>query len=91
MGSDRSYTETVAFCIEQSDGVTTVSESLKGDTVREVLDYVQFKSDSLVARLRRSVEAAVREGHVGAVMGAYNSVDPWGEFAQKQSWNHAQV
>jgi N-acetyl-alpha-D-glucosaminyl L-malate synthase BshA len=36
LGSDRSYTETVAFCIGQSDGVTAVSESLKVDTYREL-------------------------------------------------------
>jgi N-acetyl-alpha-D-glucosaminyl L-malate synthase BshA len=36
LGSDRSYSETVAFCIQQSDGVTTVSESLKTDTIREL-------------------------------------------------------
>jgi len=34
--ADRSYTETVAFCIQQSDGVTAVSESLKADTYREL-------------------------------------------------------
>jgi N-acetyl-alpha-D-glucosaminyl L-malate synthase BshA len=32
LGGDPSYSETVAFCIEQSDGVTAVSESLEGDT-----------------------------------------------------------
>ena len=36
LGSDRSYSETVAFCIQQSDGVTAVSESLKADTYREL-------------------------------------------------------
>jgi len=36
IGSDRSYSQTVAFCIEQSDGVTAVSESLKADTYREL-------------------------------------------------------
>jgi N-acetyl-alpha-D-glucosaminyl L-malate synthase BshA len=36
LGSDRSYSETVAFCIQQSDGVTAVSESLRRDTVREL-------------------------------------------------------
>src|SRR5215216_6705003 len=36
LGSDRSYTETVAFCIQQSDGVTTVSQSLKTDTYSEL-------------------------------------------------------
>ena len=46
-------------------GELMLDEVIKGDTVREVLDYVQFKTDSLVARLRRSVEAAVREGRMG--------------------------
>ena len=32
VGSDRSYSETVAFSIERSDGVTAVSESLRADT-----------------------------------------------------------
>jgi N-acetyl-alpha-D-glucosaminyl L-malate synthase BshA len=36
LGSDPSYSEAVAFCIEQSDGVTAVSESLKGDTQRQL-------------------------------------------------------
>ncbi len=46
-------------------GEVMLDEVIKGDTVREVLDYVQFKTDSLVAHLRRSVEAAVREGRLG--------------------------
>ncbi len=41
-----------------------LDEVIKGDTVREVLDYVQFKADSLVTRLRRSVESAVRDGRL---------------------------
>jgi L-malate glycosyltransferase len=32
VGSDRSFAETIGFCIDQSDGVTAVSESLKADT-----------------------------------------------------------
>ncbi len=36
IGSDASYSETVAFCIDQSDGVTAVSESLRQDTYREL-------------------------------------------------------
>jgi L-malate glycosyltransferase len=36
LGSDPSYSEAVAFCIEQSDGVTAVSESLKRDTQRQL-------------------------------------------------------
>jgi N-acetyl-alpha-D-glucosaminyl L-malate synthase BshA len=36
VGGDPSYRETVAFCIEQSDGVTAVSESLRDDTYRHL-------------------------------------------------------
>jgi N-acetyl-alpha-D-glucosaminyl L-malate synthase BshA len=36
VGNDRSYSETIAFCIQQADGVTAVSESLKADTYREL-------------------------------------------------------
>jgi arginine decarboxylase len=38
---------------------------IKGDTVREVLNYVQFSSDALVSKLRRDVEAALRDGRLG--------------------------
>jgi N-acetyl-alpha-D-glucosaminyl L-malate synthase BshA len=34
VGSDHSYAETVAFSIDESDGVTAVSESLREDTYR---------------------------------------------------------
>jgi L-malate glycosyltransferase len=34
VGSDSSFAETVGFCIDQSDGVTAVSESLKADTYK---------------------------------------------------------
>ena len=36
VGTDPSYSQTVAFCIDQSDGVTAVSESLKTETVRDL-------------------------------------------------------
>jgi len=36
VGSDPSYAETVAFCIDQSDGVTAVSESLRADTCQRL-------------------------------------------------------
>ena len=36
LGGDPSYSETVAFSIDQSDGVTAVSESLRADTYREL-------------------------------------------------------
>jgi arginine decarboxylase len=37
---------------------------IKGDTVKEVLNYVQFSSDSLITKLRRDVESALRESRL---------------------------
>jgi hypothetical protein len=46
-------------------GEVVLDAVIKGDTVREVLNYVQFSSDQLVSKLRRDVEAALREGRLG--------------------------
>jgi arginine decarboxylase len=46
------------------DGNVRLESVIKGDTVREVLDYVEFDTDTLVRKLRDSVEAAVRDGRV---------------------------
>jgi arginine decarboxylase len=43
------------------DGTPSIEEVVLGDTVREVLSYVQFSGDELVAKLRKQVETAVRE------------------------------
>lgn len=43
VGSDPSYSETVAFSINSSDGVTAVSESLKADTYRELAVTVPIR------------------------------------------------
>ena len=45
-------------------GEVVVDAVIKGDTVREVLDYVEFDADQLVQRLRDSLERAVREGRI---------------------------
>ena len=45
-------------------GDVILDSVIKGDTVREVLNYVQFNSDVLVSRLRRDVETALREGRL---------------------------
>jgi N-acetyl-alpha-D-glucosaminyl L-malate synthase BshA len=56
VGSDPSYSETVAFCIDQSDGVSAVSASLRADTCtalgvcREILVIPNFLD---VTRFRR--------------------------------------
>ena len=36
----------------------------KGDTVREVLDYVEFDAETLMTKFRSDVEAAVRAGRL---------------------------
>ena len=43
-------------------GEIILDHVIAGDTVREVLDYVQFSSKVLLEQFRRSVESAVREG-----------------------------
>jgi arginine decarboxylase len=42
----------------------TVEKVVKGDSVAEVLSYVQYDKGDLVARVRRSVEAALREKRI---------------------------
>jgi arginine decarboxylase len=48
-----------------ANGDVILETVVKGDTVREVLDYVQFKSDTLLQQFRRDVETALREGKIG--------------------------
>ena len=38
---------------------------IRGDTVREVLDYVQFNAKALLEEFRRDVETALRDGKIG--------------------------
>ena len=54
VGSDPSYTETVAFCIDQSDGVTAVSESLKADTCQLLGHHPRDPRDPELPRRRRA-------------------------------------
>ncbi len=46
-------------------GEVVLDNVIKGDTVREVLDYVQFNSENLLAAFRKDVETALREGRIG--------------------------
>jgi arginine decarboxylase len=46
------------------DGEINLDAVIKGDTVREVLHYVQYSADELVARMRKDVERAVRTGKI---------------------------
>jgi arginine decarboxylase len=43
------------------EGQVSVDEVIEGDTVREVLQYVQFSADDLMRSMRKTVERALRE------------------------------
>jgi arginine decarboxylase len=46
------------------DGEVNLDTVIKGDTVREVLHYVQYSADELASRMRKDVERAVRSGKI---------------------------
>ena len=46
------------------DGGINLDTVIKGDTVREVLHYVQYSADELIALMRKDVERAVRSGKI---------------------------
>jgi arginine decarboxylase len=45
-------------------GEVNLDGFVKGDTVREVLAYVQYNADELMSRMRKDVERAVRGGKI---------------------------
>ena len=45
-------------------GEVVIEAMVKGDTVREVLDYVEFEPSDLITRLQTAVETAVRENRL---------------------------
>jgi arginine decarboxylase len=46
------------------NGAARLDALVKGDTVREVLDYVEFDAEALLGKLRTDVETAVRAGQI---------------------------
>ncbi len=46
------------------DGQVMVENIIKGDSVNEVLHYVQFDGRELIDRLQAAVDAAIREGRI---------------------------
>jgi arginine decarboxylase len=60
------FGDTNAVHVSMDDEGEVVLETvIKGDTVREVLDYVEFNVESLMRQLRSSIEVAVRESRIG--------------------------
>lgn len=48
----------------EEDGTPNVDTVIKGDTVTEVLNYVQYSAEKLTDRVRKDVERAVRSGSI---------------------------
>ncbi len=46
------------------DGEVNLDAVIKGNTVREVLQYVQYSADELLAKMRKEVEKAVRNSRI---------------------------
>ncbi len=55
------FGDTDAVHVKLEDDDYTVQHVVEGDSVAEVLSYVQYSKEDMVARVRRSVEAALRE------------------------------
>jgi arginine decarboxylase len=59
------YGDTHAVHVSLDANNTVVLDAvIKGDTVREVLSYVEFDAEALLRKLRTDVEAAVRNGRL---------------------------
>jgi arginine decarboxylase len=50
----------------EEDGTPNIDSVIKGDTVTEVLAYVQYSAEKLLDRMRKDVEKAVRQGRITA-------------------------
>ena len=56
-------THAVHVSLDENGGAK-LDALIKGDTVREVLDYVEFDAETLLGKLRTDVETAVRSGKI---------------------------
>ena len=55
------FGDTDAVHVKLADDGYSVQHVVEGDSVTEVLSYVQYNKDDLIARVRRAVEVALRE------------------------------
>lgn len=58
------FGDTHAVHVEMSGDRPVIQNVVKGDTVREVLEYVQFNEHDLVERLQAAVEKALHDGTI---------------------------
>jgi arginine decarboxylase len=57
-------TNAVHVSLDEDGGGYSVDHVIRGDTVREVLQYVQYSSDELSSMMRKDVERAVKAGRI---------------------------
>jgi len=58
-------TDAVHVRVDEKTGRTAVEHVVEGDRVREVLDYVEYNRDGLVAAVQAAVAAALERGDLG--------------------------
>jgi arginine decarboxylase len=58
------FGDTNAVHVSLDDDGVSIDTVIKGDTVREVLAYVQYSADELMSLMRKDVERAVRSGKI---------------------------
>jgi len=58
------FGDTHAVHVDVADGKAKVGSIVKGDTVRQVLGYVQYEDRELVGQLQEAVEEAVQAGRI---------------------------
>ncbi len=56
------FGDTNTVHVDYKDGEVVLETIIKGETVYEVLDYVQYNGRDLISRLQMHVETAVRKG-----------------------------
>jgi arginine decarboxylase len=57
-------TNAVHVSFDEEDSTYSIDHVIKGDSVREVLHYVQYSADELSALMRKDVERAVKLGKI---------------------------
>ena len=69
------------------DDAVVLDAVIKGDTVREVLKYVEFDADALITKLRSDVEGAVRSGRLNyeeSGVSAFRRGPPWVYYLEER-------
>ncbi len=58
------FGDTHAVHVDFVDGQPTIANIVRGDTISEVLEYVQFDAEALIEQLEASIEDAVQKNRI---------------------------